>query len=70
MNESSDGAATVFAELEGVVARMEKLQRRIRASGQPASMFEIGRLKDLGREYARLIARLEVVGTTGQESRD
>jgi hypothetical protein len=44
--------------LEQVIARMQVIQRAIRASGQPASMFELQELKDLGVEYARLVAAL------------
>jgi hypothetical protein len=57
----------LLAELERVIARMQKIQREIRASGQPVSVLEIGRLMELGREYAELTARLEA---TGQSARD
>jgi hypothetical protein len=62
MNETSDSGDALLIELERVIARMQKIQRAIRASGQSASMFEIGRLKDLGREYAAVTARLEKEG--------
>ena len=42
-------------QLERVIARMQVIQRAIRSSGQPASMFELQELTDLGREYARLV---------------
>jgi len=42
-------------KLEQVIARMQAIQRAIKASGQPASMFELQELKDLGRDYARLV---------------
>ena len=41
--------------LERVIARMQAIQRAIKSSGQPASLFELQELKDLGREYARII---------------
>ena len=44
--------------LEQVIARMQTIQRAIRASGQPASMFELQELKDLGIEYAHLVEAL------------
>ncbi len=44
--------------LEQVIERMHTIQRAIRASGQPASMFELQELKDLGIEYARLVEAL------------
>ena len=46
-------------KLERVIARMQAIQVAIKASGQPASMFELQELKDLGRAYARLVANLE-----------
>jgi len=45
--------------LEKVIARMQAIQRAIKSSGQPASMFELQELKDLGVEYARIIDSLE-----------
>ena len=48
----------VKEQLERVIARMQVIQRAIGASGQPASMFELQELKDLGREYARLVDEL------------
>jgi hypothetical protein len=44
--------------LEEIIARMQKLQRSIKASGQPASMRELAELKDLGREYALIIEQI------------
>jgi hypothetical protein len=41
--------------LEEIIKRMQKIQRAIKASGQPASMLELMELKDLGREYALII---------------
>ena len=55
-------------KLGTVIARMQTIQRAIKSSGQPASMFELQELQDLGREYARII---EVLGTTtGDQLRD
>ena len=48
----------VMEQLERGIARMQVIQRAIGASGQPASMFELQELKDLGREYARLVDEL------------
>ncbi len=45
-------------KLERVIARMQSIQLAIKSSGQPASMFELQELKDLGREYARLVDEL------------
>ena len=45
-------------KLERVIVRMQTIQRAIKSSGQPASMFELQELKDLGREYARVIDEL------------
>ena len=48
----------VQEKLERVIVRMQAIQRAIKSSGQPASMFELQELKDLGREYARIIDEL------------
>ena len=53
---SQDGE--LQARLEAIIGRMQKIQRAIRASGQPASMRELMELQDLGREYARIVERL------------
>jgi hypothetical protein len=45
-------------DLERVIARMQKIQRDIKASRQPPSMMELEELKSLGREYARIVERL------------
>ena len=47
-----------YERLEQIIARMQTIQRAIRASGQPASLFELQELKDLGIEYARLVEML------------
>ena len=44
--------------LEEIIRRMQKIQRSIKASRQPASRLELMELKDLGREYARIIEQL------------
>ncbi|HYQ73204.1 MAG TPA: hypothetical protein VET88_14905 [Gammaproteobacteria bacterium] len=44
--------------LDAIIRRMQKIQRDIRASHQPASLLELDELKSLGREYARTVARL------------
>ena len=41
-----------------IIKRMRKIQRSIKASGQPASMLELTELKERGVEYARIIERL------------
>ena len=44
--------------LEEIIRRMQKIQRAIKASRQPASMLELAELKSLGTEYARTVAQL------------
>ena len=44
--------------LEKIILRMQKIQGAIRASGQPPSMLELGELRELGNEYARLVDEL------------
>ena len=48
--------------LADVITRMQKIQRAIKASRQPASMLELQELKDLGNEYARIVERLANAG--------
>lgn len=51
-------ADSTTLELERIIRRMQRIQRAIKASRQPASMLELEELKALGREYARLIDRM------------
>ena len=46
-------------QLEKVIARMQAIQRAIKSSGQPASLFELQELKDLGVEYALIVDDLK-----------
>lgn len=48
----------VQQHLEKVIARMQTIQLAIKSSGQPASRFELQELKDLGSEYASVVASL------------
>jgi PHP family Zn ribbon phosphoesterase len=48
----------ILTRLERLVERMQKIQRQIKAAGEPASRFEIETLEELGREYGVLIAQL------------
>jgi hypothetical protein len=54
--------------LEKVIARMQTIQRAIKSSGQPASRFELQELKDLGAEYANIVASL--ADASGDQSQD
>jgi hypothetical protein len=55
---NDEPVSTPARELERIISRMQKIQRAIQASHQPASMLELEELKALGREYARIIDRL------------
>lgn len=55
-------------QLEEVITRMQAIQRAIKSSGQPASMFELQELKDLGKKYANIIDSLEAA--PGEQSQD
>jgi hypothetical protein len=46
------------SRLESIIARMQSIQRAVKASGQPPSMGELSELKKLGGEYARIIEQL------------
>jgi hypothetical protein len=58
MKNIEPASATPALELERIVTRMQKIQRELRASGQPISLLELEELKELGRAYARIIDRL------------
>ena len=45
-------------DLERVVSRMKQIQRDISRTIHPASILQLEELKELGREYARIIERL------------
>jgi hypothetical protein len=53
--------------LEEIIRRMQKIQRSIKASRQPASRLELMELKDLGREYACIIEQLADLTEVGLE---
>ena len=44
--------------LERIILRMQDIQKAIKASRQPPSMLELGELKELGNEYARIVEDL------------
>jgi hypothetical protein len=52
--------------LEAIIRRMQKIQRAIKASRQPASMLELAELKSLGAEYGRTVARLATLAGRSQ----
>lgn len=49
----------ILEEIEALIARMQAIQRAIAGTGEPASRLEIEELKELGRRYAQLVARLD-----------
>ena len=58
-------SADAQQQLEDIIRRMQVIQRDIKASGQPPSMFELTELKSLGREYARIVEQLANAQDTG-----
>jgi len=50
--------AELQGQLEEIIRRMQKIQRSIQSSRQPASRLELMELEDLGRKYARNIEQL------------
>ena len=58
LNENLLTAAELQERLEEIIRRMQKIQRSIRASRQPASRLELMELRDLGVEYACIIEHL------------
>jgi hypothetical protein len=53
--------------LEKIIRRMQKIQRSIQASRQPASRLELMELRDLGGEYARIIEQLTGLSDAGPD---
>jgi hypothetical protein len=51
--------------LEEIIRRMQKIQRSIQASRQPASRLELMELRDLGVEYAHIIEQLSDLPDAG-----
>jgi hypothetical protein len=58
LNENLLTAPELQERLEEIIRRMQKIQRSIQASRQPASRLELMELRDLGLEYARIIEQL------------
>ena len=65
LNENLLTAAELQERLEEIIRRMQKIQRSIRASRQPASRLELMELRDLGGEYARIIEKLTGLADAG-----
>lgn len=58
MNKDRLTTSELQARLEIIIRRMQKIQRSIKVSRQPATRLELMELKDLGRQYARIIEQL------------
>jgi hypothetical protein len=67
LNENLLTAAELQERLEEIIRRMQKIQRSIQASRQPASRLELMELRDLGGEYARIIEQLTGLADTGPD---
>ncbi len=50
--------AVLNADLNEVIRKMKKLQRKIAADSQPLSMTELGKLTKLGKKYAKIVKKL------------
>lgn len=46
------------SSLKEIITRMQKIQNNIAADGQPISMHEVDKLKQLGREYSDTVTQL------------
>jgi hypothetical protein len=65
MSASTPHTDDLQDQLEKIIRRMQKIQRAIKASRQPASMLELMELKQLGTEYARIVDRLANIPDSG-----
>ncbi len=50
------------ADLDSVIGKMKKIQRKIAADAQPASMPELDALTKLGNKYAKIVKKLAKAG--------
>lgn len=50
-------------ELKKIIKKMQKIQKKITADEQPASIHEVDALTHLGRRYAAVIAQLATTKT-------
>ena len=69
----SDRATQLQAQIDAVIKRLQKIQRGIAGSRQPASQLELATLQALGRDYARLQQQLQdwyETSQTGDEGND
>lgn len=67
MDEHLLTAPEVQARLEEIIRRMQKIQRSIQASRQPATRLELMELRDLGLEYSRIIEQLTDLPDAGPD---
>jgi hypothetical protein len=67
MDENALITSVLQARLDEIIGRMQKIQRVIKASRQPASRLELMELKDLGLEYARIIEQLTDLPDAGPD---
>lgn len=59
MNQlSNEDKERLEKRISELIEELQRIQKTIRSTGQPASMLELGRLKELGSEYSRLIEEL------------
>ena len=65
MNKDRLTTSELQARLEIIIRRMQKIQRSIKVSRQPATRLELMELKDLGREYADIIDKLTDLAVEG-----
>jgi hypothetical protein len=54
-------ASVILQNIETLIARMQKIQRAIGSTGEPASQLEIEELKELGQHYTQLVKQLEAI---------
>ena len=44
--------------LQNIIGQMQKIQKEIASDGQPVSMHEVDKLKQLGQQYADTVTQL------------
>ena len=53
------------SNLQKIIGQMQKIQKNIASDGQPVSMHEVDKLKQLGLEYSETVTQLaQINGNT------
>lgn len=54
----TDTAAELEARISEIIKQLQKIQKAIHSTGQPASTLELAMLRELGEEYGKLVEKI------------